>query len=110
MEKNGGAVRWDEAADWISAFPGRQRPRPRGLRDLFADPAAPRGGFWRDGPAFGVPAAAGPGRLKVELPTCSVFGRSRGLLPIFQTMVGTSFRTLIADLVAFILPINNFVE
>ena len=57
-----------------------------------------------------VRAAAGPGRLKVELPTCSVFGRSRGLLPIFQPMVGTSFRTLIADLVAFILPINNFVE
>ena len=47
----------------------------RGLRDLFADPAA----------------AAGPGRLKVQLPTCSVFGRPRGLLPIFQAMVGTSF-------------------
>jgi hypothetical protein len=32
-------------------------------------------------------------------------------LPIFQTMVALpSLRTLIADLVAFILPINNFVE
>jgi len=48
-------------------------------------------GFWRDGPAFGVPAAAGPGRLKVELPTCSVFVDPADVCQSFQTMVGTSF-------------------